>query len=331
MMQSERQPMTDVGTSPHAIERHSTRVAIALSLIFVPPTGLLALTHYLRRKRLLADGDADGAEVARLKTRHWVRATAVIAISVVVVGSVLAIFLANDMALIRDFFDVRVIADSAPYVLQGFWLNVQLFMVAEVIMLAWALLVAVIRGLPGKMAIPVRWLATIYVDVFRGLPVLLIMLMVVFGLRRTGLPFFSEFNDFWLVVLAIVLAHGAYTAEIIKAAIDGVHPSQVSAARSLGLSYGKTLRYVVIPPATRSVFAPLLNGFIGLQKETSLVSFVGLMDAINFAQTLSIQSANLSAMTGAALCFLVITVPMTRFSDRLMKRDRQRTQGGSTA
>lgn len=263
-----------------------------------------------------------------LKARHWLQNSLVAFVSTIVIGTTVWLLMANDFSIIRNFFNVPLMIEAAPYLLKGFWLNVQLFMIAEVTILIWSLIVAILRGLPGRAARPIRWLMVCYVDLFRGMPELLTILIVVFGLRQTGIPFLSQFDNFWSVVLAMTLVSGAYLGEVIRGAMEGVHPSQVAAARSLGMSYGQTLRRVVIPQGLQTIVVPLLNGFIGLQKATALVSFVGMMDSLNYAQSFAIQHANLSTLTGVALMFVVITIPLTRVADSLMLRDKLRVVGG---
>src|SRR5262249_21314007 len=159
--------------------------------------------------------------------------------------------------------------------------------VSEAIVLVWALFVALLRTAPGRAAMPLRFLAVVYVDVFRGIPLIILFTLIGFGLPQTGIPFFAGLHLFQLSVLALVLAYGAYLAQVYRAGIDSVHPSQRAAARSLGLSYPKAMWFVVIPQAVRSVIPPLLNDFVSLQKDTALASTIGLLEALqvgnNFA------------------------------------------------
>ena len=170
------------------------------------------------------------------------------------------------------FFNWEFLEDSFPTVLKGFWINVQLFMVAEIIVLPWAMVVAVARNLPGRLAAPLRFLSVVYVDVFRGLPAIVTIYLVGFGLPIAGgdWPILGHLTVFQRGVLALVLVYGAYVAEVYRAGIESIHWSQVAASRSLGLSYAKTQQHVVIPQAVRRVIPPLLNDFIGLQKDTAL-------------------------------------------------------------
>ena len=160
-------------------------------------------------------------------------------------------------------------ARSFPELRDAFWLNIRLFVVAEIFILAVALLVAIIRVVPSPAMAPLKLLAIVYTDVFRGTPTLLVIFLVGFGLPALGLQGVPT-SLFWLGVIALTLSYGAYVAEVIRAGIASVHPSQWAAARSLGLSYGKTLRHVVLPQALRRVMPPLLNDFVSLQKDTAL-------------------------------------------------------------
>jgi polar amino acid transport system permease protein len=292
------------------------------------PTGIVSVVEAARSRRLDREGLYGDAGVAAARSRRWAGYSVVAAITLLILTFISGLLLSNGHAVASDLFDPADVFHTLPTELRGFELNVEIFSIAEVIILAWSLVVAIVRSLPGRAAAPARLVATIYVDVFRGLPSLLVILIVVYGIKRAGLPVISNFSDMWNVILALTLVYGAYVGEVIKGAIESVHWSQAAAARSLGMSYAKTLRYVVLPPAVRSIIPPLLNAFISLQKDTSLVAIIGLLDAVNYSQILALQDANLSAFTGVALCFLAITIPLTRLADVLIKRDRLRIQAG---
>jgi len=230
------------------------------------------------------------------------------------------------VGLLHEFFDWPLIRESLPDVLQGFLLNLKLMAVSEAVVLVWALFVALLRTAPGRAAMPLRVLAVVYVDVFRGIPLIILFTLIGFGLPQTGIPFFSGLDLFELSVLSLVLAYGAYVAEVYRAGIDAVHPSQRAAARSLGLSYPKAMWFVVIPQAVRSVIPPLLNDFVSLQKDTALASTIGLLEALQVGNNFAGNNFNYSPVVGVALCFLVITVPLTRLVDYLLTRDRRRMQ-----
>lgn len=222
------------------------------------------------------------------------------------------------------FLDREILAESLPSILDGFWMNVRLFMVAEVLVLIWGLVVALARSAPGPEAAPLRWLAIGYLDLFRGLPALVTIYLIGFGLPLTGLPVFRNLSLFSLGVLALTLIYGAYVAEVYRAGIDSVHWSQSAASRSLGLSHRQTMRFVVIPQAVRRIIPPLLNDFICLQKDTTLVSLIGVLEGFNRARIFSGNRFNLSPVVGLGLCFVIITIPMARLTDHLIERDQRR-------
>jgi polar amino acid transport system permease protein len=220
-----------------------------------------------------------------------------------------------------------------PLVAWAFLNNVFIFVTAEIIVLAWALIVAVARLIPGPAGRPIRMLAILYCDIFRGLPAIVTLYLVGFGIPLSGiLP--SEILGrkvplTWFCILALTLTYGAYVAEVYRAGIDSIHRSQWAAARSLGLSYTQTLRYVVVPQAVRRIVAPLLNDFIGLQKDTALVQVIGVIDSFNQSRMIAANAFNLSAVTIVAIIFVLITIPQARFVDRLLERDQARMRAGS--
>src|SRR5579864_4001997 len=182
----------------------------------------------------------------------------------------------------RTFFDWHEFRTSLPEIASAFKLNVKIFCIAEVLILVFALLIAVIRSLPGPVFFPLRALAIVYADFFRGVPTILVIAILGFGAPALQLKAVPTSTTFWGIV-SLVLIYTAYVSEVYRAGIESVHPSQEAAARSLGLSRGKALRHVVLPQAVRRVIPPLLNDFIGLQKDTALVSTVGAIDAFNQA------------------------------------------------
>ena len=220
----------------------------------------------------------------------------------------------------ETFFDLGTAADAFPDVLRGFWINVEVFTISAACMLVFGLLLAVLRTLRGPVLWPVRALATVYVDVFRGLPLILVLLLVGFGvpgLRLQGVPS----NEIVLGGLALVLTYSAYCAEVFRAGIESVHPSQRAAARSLGLSAGQTTRYVVLPQAVRRVVPPLLNDVVSLTKDSGLISVLGAaIDSVRAAQIATAETYNFTPYLVAGLLFLALTVPLTRLTDSLSRR-----------
>lgn len=223
----------------------------------------------------------------------------------------------------ESFFDAENFWRSAPGIVAKFGTNASLFLTAEVLILLFGLVLAVLRSLPGPVFFPVRLLATIYVDVFRALPGLLVIYVLGFaipGLRLPGVPV----EPFFWGVVALTLLYSAYVSEVYRAGIDSVHPSQAAAARSLGLSQLQAMRYVVLPQAIRRVIPPLLNDFIGLQKDTVLVSAIGVVEIFRQTQIRLQASFNFTPFLVTALVFLAVTIPLARFTDWLVSRERDR-------
>lgn len=272
----------------------------------------------------LAAGDLVEARVAAAEAREqgWITFGYGVALLIVLLGALF--ILVNDEAVGRTFFDLPLIGASFGLVLKAFWLNVVIFCATEAIVLVLALFVAIARFAPGPAGRPIRLLAVAYIDGFRGLPAIITLYLVGFGLPLTGLPWVSNLPLMWLAVIALSLTYGAYNAEVYRAGIDSIHPSQIAAARSLGLSYSKTLRFVVVPQAVRRMVPPLLNNFISLQKDTALVSVIGAIDAFNQAKIIASNEFNLSAVTTVAFLFVLITIPQARLVDRLIEHDKQR-------
>jgi polar amino acid transport system permease protein len=190
--------------------------------------------------------------------------------------------------------------------------------------LVWGLVVALARLAPGPAGKPVRLMATFYIDVFRGLPAIINVYLIGFGIPLTGLPIVKEFSQQSFAILALTLTNGAYLAEVYRAGIESIHWSQTAAARSLGLSHLQTLRYVIVPQGVRHIIPPLLNNFIGLQKDTALVNVIGTIDAFNQSIIVASNNFNLSAVTTVAALFIAITIPQARLVDRMIERDRRR-------
>ena len=213
---------------------------------------------------------------------------------------------------------------SIPSVLRGFLTNLSLMFVAEACVLVWGLVLALLRSTRSAVMAPLRWLTIGYIDLFRAIPGLVLIYMVGFGIPIAGIPWVGSWSLYQLAVLALTILYGAYVAEVYRAGIESIHWSQTAAARSLGLSQAKTMRFVVLPQAVRRVVPPLLNDFIGLQKDTAFIGIIGVIDGFRRAQIYAGQHFNLTSFTGLALCFVVVTFPMTRFTDRLLKRDQRR-------
>ena len=264
--------------------------------------------------------------------------TAISTVSTLLVIGLLAalfIFAPGSAEVRRTFFnldDMRRALVGDPErglfsVAGGLVLNIEMFLIAEVLILALALLIAVIRQLHAPALLPVRLLAVVYTDFFRGVPLILVIYAMGFGLPALNLDVISTQEPVVYGVAALVLCYAAYVSEVYRAGIDSIHPSQAAAARSLGLSEWQALRFVVIPQAVRRVIPPLLNDFISLQKDTALVAVLGVIEANRAAGIYSSTVFNYSGYTVAALLFLILTVPMARFTDFLIARDRRQRHG----
>ncbi len=271
---------------------------------------------------------------------HGRRAIAVSAASTVVFLAVLAalFFLAPGSAQVRQTFfnlpDARtaffgntrggIFSEAAALVL-----NIEMFLIAEVLILIMAMVIAMIRQLRGPVTFPLRMLAIVYTDFFRGVPLLLVIYAIGFGVPALNLAGVSTQLPVVYGMVALVLSYSAYVSEVYRAGIESVHPSQVAAARSLGLSQLQALRSVVIPQAVRRVIPPLLNDFISLQKDTALIAVLGVIEVNRAAGIVSSTDFNYTGYTVAAFLFLLLTVPLARFTDWLIARDRRRRQAGT--
>jgi polar amino acid transport system permease protein len=225
----------------------------------------------------------------------------------------------------RTFFNWGEFHRSLPEISRAFLLNVKIFSIAEVLILVVALGVAVLRSLPGPVFFPLRALAIVYADFFRGVPTILVIVILGFGAPALGLKSVPTSTTFWGIV-ALVLVYTAYVSEVYRAGIESVHPSQDAAARSLGLSRWQAMRHVILPQAVRRVIPPLLNDFIGLQKDTALVGVLGAIEAFNQSQIDVDATFNFTPYLVAAFLFVAITIPLARFTDWLILRDRRRRQ-----
>ena len=228
----------------------------------------------------------------------------------------------------QSFFDADTFWESWPRISRAFWVNVQLFVLAEAFVLVFALVLAVLRSLPGAALAPVRLLATAYVDIFRALPGILVVSWLGFGIPALQIEGMPKEEFFWALV-ALTLLYSAYVSEVYRAGIESIHPSQAAAARSLGLSQLQAMRYVVIPQAVRRVIPPLLNDFIGLQKDTALVSVLGVVEIFRAAQIRQAATFNFTPYLVTAIIFLALTLPMARLVDWLVRRQGRRSAAGA--
>jgi len=267
-----------------------------------------------RRSRILGGMSADARNVT------------IALVSTVVFFTVLVLVIRNSSGwpeVKTAFFNPTVFRESFPEVLRAFWLNIKIFCVAEVFILAFALVIAVLRSLPGPVFFPIRALAIVYTDFFRGIPTILLIFILGFGVPALGLSGVPTSALVWATA-ALIIIYSAYVAEVYRAGIESVHPSQDAAARSLGLTRAQSLRHVVVPQAVRRVVPPLLNDFIGLQKDTALVALIGPVEAFRQAQIDTSATFNFTPYVAAALIFVAFTIPLARLTDWLNERSRRR-------
>jgi polar amino acid transport system permease protein len=258
--------------------------------------------------------------------------------TIVVLGVIAAVFLlAPGSAAVRhDFFNPHDMWQSfIGNPKQGYysvgaaiWLNIRMFVAAEILILIFGMVIAVVRQSTGPVMLPLRVVATVYVDVMRGIPMILLILALGFGLPALSLTVISTQSEAVYGVVALVLSYSAYVSEVYRAGINSVHHSQVMAARSLGLSHMKSLRFVILPQAVRNIIPPLLNDFISLQKDTALVGVLGSIEASKAAEIYSDSQFNFSSYVVAAILFLILTIPLARFTDHIIAKDRRRRLAG---
>ena len=259
------------------------------------------------------------------------RAALTALVATVVTAVVLGVLITNapGWPTVREtFFSGYHARQAFPTILEGFWINVQLFLVAEPLILVLGVLVAVVRSTTAPALFPLRALAVGYTDLFRGIPTILVVFLACFGIPALQLQGVTT-SFFWLGLSALVLSYGAYVAEVFRAGIESVHPSQVASADALGLSHGQTLRYVVLPQAVRRVVPPLLNDFVSLQKDTALVSAAGLFEALFAARDYANYNFNYTPYLVAAAFFVALTVPLARVTDWLGRRYARRERAGA--
>jgi len=251
--------------------------------------------------------------------------------TIVVLGLIVAVVVTSDAwpAVQRQFFDGFHFRTAFPLVLRGFWRDIWMFLVAEAAILDLALLVAIVRALRGPAFFPLRVLAVGFIDVVRGVPMILLILLMGFSIPALQLPGVTNSPLFWGLT-AVVLSYSAYTAEVYRAGIESVPESQRMSARSLGLSQMETLRFVIVPQAVRNVVPALLNGFVSLQKDVALIFVLGIREGVREAQIYIARTFNYTPYLAAALLFLVVSIPLARYADWYTERDRRRKQAMST-
>jgi polar amino acid transport system permease protein len=230
----------------------------------------------------------------------------------------------------HQYFDFQIIGDNFDKVLSGFWMTIQLSILSAALALVWGLVLALLRASPGRAMLPARGLAIAYIDLMRGIPLLLVILLISGSLPFLDfLPMWLRAPDFlgkpdifWYGVMSITLTYGAYYAEVYRAGLEAVPYGQMEAARSLGMSHAKAMRYVIVPQAIRKVIPPMLNDFIALMKDTSLVGVIALVEVVKAGREVQAETFNSSALTLGAVMFIVVTIPLARVVDRLIARQQ---------
>ena len=280
----------------------------------------------------MADWQPSPRQLERLAVSRRLRLrSSIVAVTsaVVVFGVLIAVIVTSPgwPTVQETFFDWSAAVDAFPDILAGFWLNVRLFLLAEPLILVLGLLVAVVRISKAPVLVSARIIAVGYADLFRGLPTILVVFLVCFGVPALNLQGVTT-SLFWLALVALVLSYGAYVGEVIRAGLESVHPSQVASATALGLSRAQTLRHVVVPQAVRRVMPPLLNDFVSLQKDTALVATVGLFDALGTASDTANFTFNFTPYVVAAALFVAVTIPLARFTDAMGRRAMERERAG---
>ena len=250
------------------------------------------------------------------------RSAAVAAASTLVVLAVVVVLVVSSPGWPRvrqTFFSWDHAVEALPAVLDGLWLNIRIMLVCAVVIAVWGLTLAVMRTVRGPVAFPLRLFATAYVDLFRGLPLLLVIFLLGLGAPALRLSGLTTSALFW-GACALVLSYSAYVAEVFRAGIESIHPSQRAAARSLGLTYGQTLRHVVLPQAVRRVVPPLMNDLVSLQKDSGLIAVLGVIDAIRAAQIEAYRDFNYTPYVVAGALFVCLTIPMARWTDHVARK-----------
>lgn len=265
----------------------------------------------------------EAREYAAVARRAALATTGYSGFFLLIFGVLIFVF-AQDGSVHKTFLQKELIVESFPYIAKAFLINIAIAIVAQILSMCGGLLLALARLLPGRGLAPIRLLAISYIDLFRGLPAIVTIYLVCFGIPLTGIPLISEASPVVYAILALTLTFSAYNAEIFRSGIESIHASQTSAAVSLGLSPFSTFRLVILPQAVRNMSPALLSYFIALQKDTALVNVVGIVDAFSQAKIYSSNHFNLSSVTVVCILFIAITFPQTRLVDFLIKKNARR-------
>jgi polar amino acid transport system permease protein len=306
----------------------STVVAAVLVIASLYPLwpSLQSFKAARERGALLRDDELVLARRAAAAGREEAQIAMGYAGAAIIVAGLLLMAFANKGGIAETFFTSSAWKLSFPEMIRSFWTNIWVAFVSQILVLAFGLLLAIMRMLPGRGGAPLRAIALVYCDVFRAIPAIVTILLVVFG-TPLAFPATENWPPVWLGIIALSMTYSAYVAEVYRAGLASIHPSQSAAARSLGLSYTQTLRTVLVPQAVRRVIPPLLNDFISLQKDTALLSTAAIAEVVLTSKLWEANLFNLSPVTLAAAFFIIITIPQARFVDYLIDRDASRRAG----
>lgn len=264
-----------------------------------------------------------------LRQRATTRSVLIALLSSIVLVTVLLLVVVNTpgwAVVSQTFFDPQVALESIGPIFQGLLVNLLVLAIAVVCVAIFGTLLATMRSLRGPVFFPLRALAAAYTDFFRGIPLLIVLYLVGFGIP--ALMIFPRMPAMFWGTIALVLTYSAYVAEVLRAGMEAVHPSQRIAARSLGLTHGQTLRIVVIPQGVRKVVPALMNDFVSMQKDVGLISVLGAVDAVRAAQLMVAETYNYTPYLVAGLMFIILSWPMIRLTDIVTARMNKREQAG---
>lgn len=294
--------------------------AIAVTCLLLLPALGLSVGRATASAAAWRRGEVPAARALAQKSRELASISVGLSIFLAVVVAIFFFLTVTGGAIRETFLQGELIRTSFAETAKAFGINVALAIGAEILALLLGLLLALGRLLPGRGMVPVRLLAIGYIDLFRGLPAVVVIYLICFGIPLAEIPVISEANPIVYAVIALSMTHAAYNAEIFRAGIESVHPSQYSSALSLGLTSWQAMVHVVLPQGIARVVPPLLSGFVALQKDTALVNIVGIVDAFAQAKIYAANYYNLSAVTTVCILFVVITIPQTRFVDYMIAR-----------
>ncbi|MGH3502624.1 MAG: amino acid ABC transporter permease [Nocardioidaceae bacterium] len=316
-----------IATPPLIVDAVLLLAGVVAWLPLIPVVSSLLTSR--RRVALLRERKIVEARSTAATGRGSAAVGAGYALAIFIISVLVAFTIANDGAVAHTFLRWEFLVDALGRVTKAFWVNIRVAVGAEAFVLALGLLVAIMRMLPGRAGRPLRLLAILYVDIFRAIPSIIVLYLVGFGLSLAKVPVVKDMPPIWLAIFALTLTYGGYVAEVYRAGLESIHPSQWAAARSLGLSYTMTLRTVIIPQAVRRMVPPLLNDFIGLQKDTALIGVMGVIDAFMQSRLVAADVFNLSPVIVVAALFVLVTIPQARIVDRLVAREQARQAKGA--